>query len=309
LLTVLAPHAHADPALSGLQRCQAGASADYVADVAFAGGSAGESFPGGADPFNAVLPNDAVRVTVTGTISYDIWGDRVGPNGNDITAPSNYPFPGFTELSSIARWNNRPGGWVGSPMQTTSLNRCTAAPSVPTRLLFYMNDPARWDNGGQWNIHVEVFKSSGAVGPTAMQRCLTGTAATYTQDVAFGGGSAGGNFPDGVNPYNAILPGDVVRVTVTGTISYDIWGDRVGPNGNDVTAPSGFPFPGLTELSSVAVWNNNPGGWIGSAFQTTNLNRCTAAPGLPARLMFFVNDPTRWDNGGQWTIHVEVFRS
>ena len=99
-----------------------------------------------------------MHVTITGSIRYDLWGNTVGPDGNGVTAPTGWPFPGKLELSSTANWNTTYGGWVGSPMQTTSLSRCTPAPSTyPVRLLFYMNDPQLWDNGGQWVIHTDVY--------------------------------------------------------------------------------------------------------------------------------------------------------
>src|SRR5580765_6859462 len=101
----------------------------------FSGSQVGTSFPTGSNPPNAIFPGDVVRVSINGQVRYDNWGNTIGPDGSGRPAESGYPFPGMLELSSIARWNNNPGGWVGGPpMQTSSLTRCTAAPaSMPVR--------------------------------------------------------------------------------------------------------------------------------------------------------------------------------
>nr|QEO74591.1 hypothetical protein [uncultured bacterium] len=164
VLAMLGAGLHAAPAsaagasaLTPLQRCQQGLAPNQSETVTHYGNQVGVSFPNVNNPYNAILPGDVVKVTVWGTVSYDLWGNSVGPNGNDIDAPSGWPFPGLNQYASIARWNNNPGGWVGSPMQTNWLAGCNAAPSIAVRLLYYINDGALWDNGGQWFIKTEVF--------------------------------------------------------------------------------------------------------------------------------------------------------
>jgi hypothetical protein len=149
-----------------------------------------------------------------------------------------------------------------------------------------------------------------ASAPTAMDKCLAGATPEYHEFISHPGNAGGASFPDGVNPDNAIFPGDVVRVTIWDSITYNTWGDRAWPDGNGVPAPAGFPYPGLNGFSSVAMWNNNPLGWVGSPVQTTSLGTCTAAPaGIPVRLLFGINDPWLTDNGGQWFIYTELFRA
>ena len=143
---------------------------------------------------------------------------------------------------------------------------------------------------------------------TPLQRCLSNAAPNQSQTVVYTGGQPSASFPAGTNPPNAILPGDVVHVTITGSVRYDLWGNTVGPDGTGVAAPStGWPYAGKYKLSSIANWNNNPGGWVGSPMQTTSLSRCTPAPSIPVRLLFGINDPELWDNGGQWVIRTDVY--
>lgn len=145
---------------------------------------------------------------------------------------------------------------------------------------------------------------------TAMQKCQQGSVPEFSQTVTHAGSQVGASFPDGHNPDNAIFPGDVVRVTITGSVRYDLWGNTVGPDGNGQAAPNDWPFPGMKQLSSIARWNNNPGGWVGSPMQTTSLKGCTAAPsGFGARLLYYINDGGLWDNGGAWTIKTEIWRA
>lgn len=143
---------------------------------------------------------------------------------------------------------------------------------------------------------------------SALQRCLTNAPPNQSETIAYNGGQPSGSFPSGTNPPNVILPGDVVHVTITGSVRFDLWGNTVGPDGTGTPAPStGWPFPGKSKLSSIANWNNNPGGWVGSPMQTTSLSRCTPAPSIPVRLLFGINDPELWDNGGQWVIRTDVY--
>src|SRR3954466_12896372 len=107
--------------LTAADRCQFGYAADYSETVNHPGGQVGTSFPSDSDPQNFIFPGDVVRVTVTGSVRYDLWGSSAGPGGNGLVANNSFPFPGLGQIASVARWNNNPGGWVGSPMQTTWL--------------------------------------------------------------------------------------------------------------------------------------------------------------------------------------------
>lgn len=171
LVTVMAAPARADAPLSAEERCEQNATPDMSETAVHNGNQVGASFPEGTDPPNAIFPGDVVRVTVTGGVSIDPWGNSVGPDGNGVAAPdSSWPFAGMSQFSSIANWNNNPGGWVGSPMQTTSLARCTPAPSdFPVRLLFYLNDGVLSDNGGSWKIHTEVYRATPTVAIDGVQ--------------------------------------------------------------------------------------------------------------------------------------------
>lgn len=160
---VAIPAAHAD-SRPALDKCLAGATPDHSETVTQAGSQLTTSYPNRDVPDNAILPGDVVRVTITGTITYDLWGTQVGPDGTSAPTPSDFPFPLMRRFSSVANWNTNPGGWVGSPMQTTSLARCTPAPATyPVRLLYFINDNPTWDNGGAWTIRTDVFRAPGRV--------------------------------------------------------------------------------------------------------------------------------------------------
>lgn len=91
----------------------------------------------------------------------DYWGQSYGPDGNSIGAPSGWPFPGNWEYSAILRFNNNPLGWVDIPVQASQQAGCrTWSSSLPVRLGFYVNDPGLNDNGGQWNITVQIWKKT-----------------------------------------------------------------------------------------------------------------------------------------------------
>lgn len=144
---------------------------------------------------------------------------------------------------------------------------------------------------------------------SALDRCNLRLTADASETAIHGGGQVGVSFPTGDNPPNFIFPGDIVRVTASGSVRYDLWGNSAGPGGTGAVATAGWPFPGLGQVSSVANWNNDPGGWVGSPMQTTALAGCTPAPaGYPVRLLYYINDGGLWDNGGSWTIRTEVFR-
>lgn len=141
------------------QRCQRLGTPDAQQTTVQAGNQIGASFPEGDDPQNIILPGDVVKVTITGSIRTDFWGHSVGPDGTGVTAGSGWPFPNQAQYSSVARWNSRGAGWVGVPMQTTSLSFCTLAPSWPdgVRLLYYINDPGQGDNAGAFTIRTDVY--------------------------------------------------------------------------------------------------------------------------------------------------------
>jgi len=138
-----------------------------------------------------------------------------------------------------------------------------------------------------------------------------------TQTVIHSGNQVGVSFPDGTNPPNGIFPGDVVRVTSTGNVGIDYWGNSYGPEGAvgkhedywKSLQGVNWPFPELNAFSSVARWNNNPGGWVGVPMRTTDLRFCTVAPNIPVRLLYYINDAKISDNGGQWTIRTDVYRN
>src|SRR5262245_38793591 len=111
-----------------------------------------------------------------------------------------------------------------------------------------------------WLIAVLALAAAaiaGVVGPAravaagvapALQRCQSGAAPDVTQRVYEAGTQVQATYPnDNVNPDNALYPGDVVRVTVTGTVRYDAthWTDANGVGSADAT--------GLRRYSSTAT--------------------------------------------------------
>jgi FtsP/CotA-like multicopper oxidase with cupredoxin domain len=144
--------------------------------------------------------------------------------------------------------------------------------------------------------------------PTAMERCLSGAAPNQSQTVTHHGNQVLSSFPDGADPGNAVWPGDVVKVTAIGSISPNLWRTFwVGPAGDGIPAGPEFPFPGHSEYSLVARWNNNGGGWVGDPMPATSLSGCVAAPGLRTRLLYYVNDMQLWDNVGAFTIRTDLY--
>ena len=135
--------------------------------------------------------------------------------------------------------------------------------------------------------------------PPPMERCRQNMAPDVTQIVTHYGNQVGVSFPDGTNPPNGIFPGDVVKVTITGSVRIDYWGNSYGPGGatggheaywKSLQGVS-WPFPELNAFSSVARWNNNPGGWVGNPMRTIALDpsqggSCSSAPNIPVRLLY-----------------------
>lgn len=170
---IVAPAALADP-LPPLDRCLQNTTPDATQTVTHHGNEVGVSFPSDTNPPNGIFPGDVVKVTITGKVRIDYWGNEYGPNGATpdwqgsywkSRPDANYPFPALNPFSSVARWNNNPGGWVGDPMHTTSLGSCTSAPNVPVRLTYYINDSKLSDNGGQWTIRTDVYRATTTCAP------------------------------------------------------------------------------------------------------------------------------------------------
>ncbi len=139
---------------------------------------------------------------------------------------------------------------------------------------------------------------------TALQRCQSGAAPDVTQSVYEAGTQVQATYPnDNVDPDNALYPGDVVQVTVTGTVRYDAthW-----------TSASGVGTPdsrGLHPYSSTATFNNNPGGWVGSERETRSLAACTSTPNIGTRIIYRLHDSNLTDNAGGFTITTRVWRA
>jgi hypothetical protein len=138
--------------------------------------------------------------------------------------------------------------------------------------------------------------------PTAMQRCRAGSAPDSVQVVREAGSATQVDYPRGANPDNAIYPGDVVQVTVTGRVRYDArhW---TGPAGVGTRA-------GIRPYASIANFNNNPDGWVGATMPTRSLRVCTRAPaGYPVRMIYRLNDRHLADNAGSFRITTRVWRA
>ncbi len=146
--------------------------------------------------------------------------------------------------------------------------------------------------------------AASAAGETALQRCQSGAAPDVTQSVYEAGTQVQATYPnDNVNPDNALYPGDVVKVTVTGTVRYDA---------THSTTATGVGTPdahGLRPYSSTATFNNNPGGWVGAERETRSLATCTSAPNTGTRIIYRLHDPKLTDNAGGFTITTRVWRA
>ena len=59
--------------------------------------------------------------------------------------------------------------------------------------------------------------------------------------------------------------------------SNSIFGTDEGDVGVAEAAGSDWPFPGLNQYALVAIWNNNPVGWVSAAFPAVTLRACTLA--------------------------------
>jgi hypothetical protein len=160
------------------------------------------------------------------------------------------------------------------------------------------------------SLSAAAASAAHAATPTALQKCQQGALPELSQSATLGGTEVQLNYPDESDPDNAIYPGDVVKVTATGKIRVNAAGTIVAPTGNGVAAPGGWPFPGFSEYSAMANWNNNPGGWLGSSMAAASLSGCSSAPAsYPVRLIYRMNDPSLSDNGGQWSFKTQVWKA
>ncbi len=108
----------------------------------------------------------------------------------------------------------------------------------------------------------------------------------------------------GPNPGTILRTGDVFLLLPSNYAKVKIdswpWGPSYLENGNGVRAGNDFPFPGAFQYSAVLRFNNpNNNGFSGPA-QATSFAPCSVWSGVPARLVFSVNDPSPGDNGGEW---------
>jgi hypothetical protein len=107
-----------------------------------------------------------------------------------------------------------------------------------------------------------------------------------------------------------IHPGDVVRITATGTVDYGGWPTRQvwGPDGNGTRVSGGsWAFQGGIAYSLFGEWGRNV-----SMFQAGSNSDCltapTAGPG-PNNLLLSTNDERIEDNKGSYQATVRLFRA
>ncbi len=146
--------------------------------------------------------------------------------------------------------------------------------------------------------------AAAAAVPTAMDACLKGEKPDATQTVFVSGTNGRGSYPSGVNPDNAIFPGDVVQIEITGRLRY---------NAKEWTGPSGIGTPdanGIRPYAATAIFNNLPAGAVGSPFSAINLRKCTDAPtSAGVRLQYGIKDKLLSDNAGGYTITTKVWKA
>jgi hypothetical protein len=149
------------PDTSALNRCGRGLSPDPGSQQVTVLGSGGGSVPGGPNPGNILSRGDVVRIVpdYTSWATVDYWGAWYGPEGTGTTAGAGYPFPDLFAYSPVLRFNNNPGGWVGSPGQATAFGGCLLWTGAPVRLLFGVNDPNTTDNSRGWTFNVMIYKA------------------------------------------------------------------------------------------------------------------------------------------------------
>ncbi|GAA0248162.1 hypothetical protein [Cryptosporangium japonicum] len=115
---------------------------------------------------------------------------------------------------------------------------------------------------------------------------------------------------DGTPLAGKITPGDVVRITATGRVSYGGWFNwrgTWGPAGNgrrvDPRAAGDWPFRGGRDAALVGKWRGT-----GTALDVGVDSGCvTVPPGAGQGLLLVPNDDQRWDNGDVgYTATIEV---
>lgn len=157
-LAAAAP-AMAAPLPTPMERCTSGMTPNADVPIDHPGGTS-VGYPNVADQPNIIFPGDVFAIYSSGTISIDLWGTSFGPGGKSGDfAGSDYPFPGLPKYSSVIRFNNNPGGWVGGPDLTVNWAGCHLwTSSFPVRVGFMVNDNGMWDNGGQWRYRILHYK-------------------------------------------------------------------------------------------------------------------------------------------------------
>lgn len=321
-----APHAFAGPPAPAMTRCteQQVPNRDIPQVVIY--GNGGGSEPAGVNPPNVLEPGDVFVIIpeFESRVSVSRLGENYGPNGTGVAADTSWPYPGLFQHSAVLRFNNNPGGWVGSPVQASAFQQCTPwNSSFPVRLLFGVNDPKLDDNGGMWKFRVQIYKAS-VPATNAMDRCSRNAPANAPGDrdeMVRVWGKEAGSFPSGPNPGNVLAQGNVVRIVpdLSSRIVTDYWGNWAPPNGNLLAAPAnGWPYPDLFQFSAVLRFNNNPGGWVGPPAQATAFGGCmTWTDSRPVRMLFGVNDPDVSDNSSaqypqtdlSWKFRVLIYKS
>ena len=133
-----------------------------VASITIGGGPA-------QDPrlalFNAVRPGDAIRIRVTGGpiswTQYPLYAGEttVGPEGNDLPARSDWPFPGHSEYMVFGKWNHAPN----STFEIGADSGCVTVPpggsaAVPWILWVTINDWKSDDNSGAFRVKADLWQ-------------------------------------------------------------------------------------------------------------------------------------------------------
>ena len=117
--------------------------------------------PAACSDFSAALSkpplrkNTAVHITTTANVTIDFgcaFSNCVhDADGENSSAPSNYPFPGFKKYSMVFR--------VGTQVEQGGTNVMFTTNQVGA-LEVCVNDDNLADNSGAWGVHVEVDESA-----------------------------------------------------------------------------------------------------------------------------------------------------
>ncbi|KAA1418612.1 hypothetical protein F0U44_08925 [Nocardioides humilatus] len=139
---------------------------------------------------------------------------------------------------------------------------------------------------------------------TATERCSAGETPDVTQTVFVSGTSGQAFYPRAVNPDNAIFPGDVVSIEVSGQLRY---------NSKSWTGPEGTGMPdanGVRPYAATATWDRLPGGPVGPPLAAVDLGGCTSGPTkVGVRLRYGINEKLLSDNAGGYTVTTRVWRA